>query len=82
MTRPTHPAIVRGATQDSARIHDPVEIQAGQGVDVLGAYWVPSLRRVKLWVSGGEAQGKSDISIWLNTEAGRRLQVDVRVQIK
>lgn len=70
------------STQDSARIHDPVEIQAGQGVDVLGAYWVPSLRRVKLWVAGGEAQGKSDISIWLNTAAGRRLQVDVRVQIK
>lgn len=70
------------STQDAARIHDPVEIQAGQGVDVLGAYWVPGLRRVKLWVAGGVAQGKSDISIWLNTEAGRRLQVDVRVQIK
>lgn len=70
------------STQDAARIHDPVEIQAGQGVDVLGAYWVPGLRRVKLWVAGGEAQGKSDISIWLNTAAGRRLQVDVRVQIK
>lgn len=70
------------STQDSARIHDPVEIQAGQGVDVLGAYWVPGLRRVKLWITGGEAQGKSDISIWLNTAAGRRLQVDVRVQIK
>lgn len=70
------------STQDAARIHDPVEIQAGQGVDVLGAYWVPGLRRVKMWIAGGEAQGKSDISIWLNTEAGRRLQVDVRVQIK
>lgn len=70
------------STQDSARIHDPVEIQAGQGVEVLGAYWVPGLRRVKMWVTGGESQGKSDISIWLNTEAGRRLQVDVRVQIK
>lgn len=69
------------STQDSARIHDPVEIQAGQGVEVLGAYWVPGLRRVKMWIAGGEAQGKSDISIWLNTEAGRRLQVDVRVQI-
>lgn len=69
------------STQDAARIHDPVEIQAGQGVEVLGAYWVPGLRRVKMWIAGGEAQGKSDISIWLNTEAGRRLQVDVRVQI-
>lgn len=69
-------------TQDSARIQDPVEIQAGQGVEVLGAYWVPGLRRVKMWVTGGESQGRSDISIWLNTEAGRRLQVDVRVQIK
>jgi hypothetical protein len=70
------------STQDAARIHDPVEIVAGQGIEVLGAYWVPSLRSVKLWVAGGEAQGKSDISIWLNTAAGRRLQVDVRVQIK
>lgn len=70
------------STQDSARIHDPVEIQAGQGIEVLGAYWVPGLRRVKMWIAGGEAQGKSDISIWLNTAAGRRLQVDVRVQIK
>lgn len=68
-------------TDEQMQAFEPVEIQAGQGVDVLGAYWVPGLRRVKMWIAGGEAQGKSDISIWLNTAAGRRLQVDVRVQI-
>lgn len=70
------------ATQDSARAADPVEVEVGAGVEVLGAYWVPSLRRIKLWLSGGAQGGVVDLSVWLNTTAGRRLQADVRVYVK
>jgi len=70
------------ATQDSPRAADPVEVEVGAGVDVLGAYWVPGLRRIKLWLSGGVQGGVVNLSVWLNTTAGRRLQADVRVYIK
>lgn len=68
-------------TEDDARGLNPVEYQAGAGITVLGAYWVPNLKRVKLWVTGGMENSQAVILVWLNTEAGRRLQVDVRVSV-
>ena len=71
------------STQDSARATGTVEIDPGPGVvKVLGVYWVPELQRIKLWLSGGRSQNVADLTVWLNTTAGRRLQADVRVYIK
>lgn len=71
------------STQDSARAAGTVEIDPGPGVvQVLGVYWVPELQRIKLWLSGGRSQNVADLTVWLNTTAGRRLQADVRIYIK
>ena len=71
------------STQDSARAAGTVEIDPGPGVvQVLGVYWVPELQRIKLWLSGGRSQNVADLTVWLNTTAGRKLQADVRVSIK
>ena len=71
------------AHADTAQAGNPIVTGAvPAGITLVTVVWVPEIRTMKFWVSGGTSGQKYTLTASLLTAGGRRLEADIQVAVK
>lgn len=68
---------------DAARAEDPVQLDTvPEGINVFALQWVAGERFMKFWVDDTSEEGRYQVTAWLWTAGGQRVEVDVLFVVK
>ena len=68
---------------DTALADDPLELDVlPDGINVFALQWVADGRYIKFWVDESSVAGRYQVTAWLRTTGGQRIEVDVQFIVK